>query len=166
MIHYYPNTFLTNYSGLLLPRNNWSGTVLFTDSCRYTTVDPDNQDDYIKLFGIRKSPLPTNTNKNGAYLVWCYVPSVDKIRIGWYLHDRDRNFISMPMDIAPKVDLNTPVILDIANYKENFVFQLGNMNVNIEKGKYNIDSFKQGFSLQPWGGGTETISHSRKVLTF
>jgi hypothetical protein len=165
MIHYYPNTFLTNHSGILCPRNNWTGMVIFTDSCRYTTINPDNQDDYVKLFGIRKSPLPTNTNKNGAYLTWCYVPNVDKIRIAWYLHDRDRNFIIMPKAIAPLVELNTPVHLDIANYENNFVFQLGEMNINIEKEDYNIDKFKQGWSLQPWGGGTETISHSRKILT-
>ena len=163
MIHYYPNTFLTNHSGILCPRNNWSGTVIFTDSCRYTTLDPDNQDDYVKLFGIRKSPLPTNTNKNGAYLTWCYVPSVDKIRIAWYLHDRNRNFVLMPKAIAPLVEIQSPVILDIANYENNFVFQLGEMNVNINKEEKNIDNFKQGWSLQPWGGGTETIGHSRKV---
>lgn len=163
MLRYYANSFLTNYSGILVPRNNWTGTVIFTDSCRYETIDPENQIDYIKLFGIRKSPLPNNLKKNGAYLTWAYVSQVDKIRIAWYLHTDDKQVISMPIAVAPLVDLKVPVVLDIANYENSFVFNLNGSIVNIDKNKYNIDSFKNGWSLQPWGGGSEPVSHERRI---
>lgn len=163
MLIYYPNSFLTNFSFRLCLRNNWSGTVVFEDSCRYMTVAPNNQGDYIKLFGIRKSPWPTNTKKNGAYLVWAYVPEVDKIRMSWYLHDRNGGFRFMPVSDAPLFDLNTPIKLDLTNHLESFDYQIGGVKFDVKKANYNIDSFKQGWSLQPWGGGTETIGHARKV---
>lgn len=163
MLIYYPNTFLTNFSFRLCLRNSWSATVVFESSCRYTTVDNRNQDDFVKLFGIRKSPWPTNTRVNGAYLAWCYVPEGDKIRAAWYLHDRNGSFKFMTKTDAPLFDIGKPVSLSLINHDESFDFQLGDVKAEIEKAKYGIDNFKQGWSLQPWGGGTETIGHTRRV---
>lgn len=167
MIHYYPNTFLTNHSGILCPRNNWSGTVIFTDSCRYTTVDPLNQDDYVKLFGIRKSPF--FNYQNGAYLGWCYPnypighANHNKIRIGWYLHNENGKFVLMPLSETIYVNINDPVIMGVKNYSTNFVYNLNGKIIDINKSAYSIDNFAKGWRLSPNFGGDETQDHNMVI---
>ena len=160
---YNANSFFTNQSGLLVPRNNWTGEVKFTESCRYITDDPDNQGDWIKLWGIRKNIYPWDLYKNGIYLVWSYKPSTDKIRMYYYLHDKDGNHsLGIPPDVVT-VNIGSWINIDVANYKENFVVHIGESSWNIDKTSNNILDFKQGYSLQPWGGGSETIPHQRVV---
>jgi hypothetical protein len=165
-ITYYEGGHISNHGYITYPMNEWSSTVVFTESCRYETNDPLNQDDWNKLFGVRKSAL-SNT-KNGAYLVWCYVPYsiiasdtiVDKIRIGWYLHDDDGDFIPMPLNQTIYVNLNTPVYLYLKNYYNNFVYNLNGQNIPIMKGLYNIDNFSNGWRLSPNFGGQEVPDHN------
>lgn len=165
-ITYYANQHISNHGYITYPMNQWDKTVVFTSSCRYITDDPLNQDDWNKLFGIRKNA--TNNYKNGAYLVWCYIPQVttpdgilyDKIRIGWYLHDDDEDFVLMPLSETIYVDLNTPVYLYLRNYNNTFVYNLDGVTVNINKSQYDIDNFSNGWRLSPNFGGQETPDHN------
>lgn len=163
---YYANTHLTNMNFPTTPMNVWSGTVIFKSSCEYYCQDTLNQDDYNKLFGIRKSPL--YLHRNGAYIGWCYVPEVElpdgtlynKIRLAWYLHDDDGSFVLMPLSETVYVDLNTPVYLYIRNHNNNFTFVLNDEVFYINKWAYNIDNFSNGWRLNPWSGGSETQDHN------
>jgi len=165
-ITYYAGQHITNHGYVTYPMNQWSSTVVFTSSCRYETTDPLNQDDWNKLFGVRKSAL--NQYKNGAYLVWCYVPYsiigndtiIDKIRLGWYLHDDDGDFIPMPLTQTVYANLNTPVYLYLRNYETNFVYNLNGVPVYINKSSYNIDNFSNSWRLSPNFGGDETPDHN------
>ena len=153
-ITYYANQHVSNHGYVTYPMNEWSKTVVFTESCRYITNDPLNQIDYNKLFGVRKSAL--YNYRNGAYLVWAYKPEIDKIRIGWYLHDDDGNFISMPIAQSIYVNINEPVYLYLRNYNNTFVYNLDGVTVNINKSQYDIDNFSNGWRLSPNFGGQET----------
>lgn len=169
-ITYYANQHSTNHGYITYPMNSWTKTVVFTSSCRYITDDSLNQDDWNKLFGIRKNA--TNNYKNGAYLVWCYKPQVitpdgilyDKIRIGWYLHDDDGDFIPMPLTQTIYVNLNTLVYLYLRNFNNNFAFNLNGQSIPIMKAQYNIDNFSNGWRLSPNFGGQETPDNNVLIL--
>ena len=169
-IIYYTNQHISNQGYITYPMNQWNAIVTFTSSCRYITSDPLNQIDYNKLFGVRKNGV--NNYKNGAYLVWAYVPQVntsdgvifDKIRIGWYLHDDDGNFEGMPIAESIYVDLNTPVQLNIYNYNAFFWFNLNGNSYYINKSEHNIDNFSNGWRLSPNFGGQETPDYNITIL--
>jgi hypothetical protein len=149
--------------------NEWSGTVVFTPSCRYICDDLLNQIDFNKLFGIRKSPLPTNLHRNGAYLAWSYPNkppgdiNYDKIRVGWYLHDDNSNVESMPIADCVYVNIDEPVHLSIGNYYNEFVFNLNGQTIYINKSEHNIQNFSNGWRLNPWSGGQETQDHNMYI---
>jgi len=163
-IVYQANQHVSNHGYATYPMNEWSKTVIFTESCKYTTDDPLNQDDWNKLFGVRKSAL--SNSRNGAYLVWCYPNypighiNYDKIRIGWYLHDDDGDFIPMPLSQTVYVNINEPVYLYLKNYNSNFVYSLNWNTYYINKAQYNIDNFSNGWRLSPHFGGQETPDHN------
>jgi len=168
-ITYFANQHLTNHGYITYPMNVWTKTVVFTPSCRYECEDLLNQDDWNKLFGVRK--FGSDQSKNGAYLVWCYVPySIiqgdtieDKIRIGWYLHDRYGNFYPMPLTETIYVDIGVPVYLYLRNYQTYFIYNLNGTVVNINKADYNILNFSNGWRLSPNSGGQETQDHNMVI---
>jgi hypothetical protein len=168
-ITYYANQHVTNHGYITYPMNQWSKTVVFTPSCRYECNDPLNQDDWNKLFGVRKNAV--EQFKNGAYLVWSYVPYsiiqgdtiIDKIRIGWYLHDQNGNFDPMPLIETIYVDIGVPVYLYLRNFQTYFIYNLNGTVVNINKAQYNILNFSNGWRLSPHSGGDETQDHNMVI---
>lgn len=158
---YYANQHFTNMNWPTTPMNVWSATVTFHRSCEYYCQDEENQIDYNKLFGIRKSPLALH--RNGAYIGWNYVPAKDSIRLAWYLHDDDGGFESLPIPQTIYVALEDPITLYIANYNAYFIYVLDNHFLHINKSAHNIDNFSNGWRLNPWSGGQETQDHNMIV---
>lgn len=161
---YYKGLHMTNHLYITYPENEWYATVIFTSSCRYVTKEAGNQDDWNKLFGIRRSPLCNYIN--GAYLAWCYPnypighANYNKIRIGWYLHNGNGKFVLMPLSETIYVDINEPVVMSIKNYSDNFVYNLNDKIIDINKSAYGIDRFSNGWRLSPNFGGQETPDHN------
>jgi hypothetical protein len=161
-ITYFANQHITNHGYITYPMNQWSKTVVFTESCRYECQDPLNQIDYNKLFGVRKFGL--NQFKNGAYLVWAYKPQTDQIRIGWYLHDSNGNFEGMPIAESIYVEIGEPVYLYLRNHNSYFVYNLNGQMININKEDHQIDNFSNGYRLSPNSGGDETQDHDMVIM--
>lgn len=155
---------MSNHLYITYPMNEWLATVVFTPSCRYITKDASNQDDWNKLFGIRKSPF--FNYQNGAYLGWCYPnypighANHNKIRIGWYLHNENGKFVLMPLSETIYVNINDPVIMGVKNYSTNFVYNLNGKIIDINKSAYSIDNFAKGWRLSPNFGGQETPDYN------
>lgn len=168
-ITYYANQHVSNHGYITYPMNQWSKTVVFTPSCRYECIDPLNQDDWNKLFGVRKNAI--EQFKNGAYLVWCYVPYsiiqgdtiIDKIRIGWYLHNNAGNFDLMPLTETIYVNIGVPVSLYLRNFQTYFIYNLNGQAIYINKADYNILNFSNGWRLSPNSGGDETQDHNMVI---
>lgn len=163
-ITYYANTHTTNHGYVTYPMNSWSKTIVFNNSAKYVTSDPLNQDDWNKLFGVRKNAI--SNYRNGAYLVWCWPNkpigdvNYNKIRLGWYLHNDNGDFVSMPLSQSIYVNLYTPVYLSVQNFNDRFVFIIAGQYFTIYKSQYNVDNFTNGWRLSPHFGGQETTDHN------
>lgn len=80
--------------------------VIFTDSCRYT-LDNGDQDDWNKLFGFSFGIL--GIHKDSARVAWRYVPGSDYIELALYTYingERDYYFCyNVPINSICKISL-------------------------------------------------------------
>jgi len=132
--------------------NKLAYNVKFTDSCKYITVDPLNQTDVNKLFGMTTGL--TSVHKDSARFGWRYMPATGKIMLHAYVYSKGiaRNF-----DIE-EVDINWSIDLEIVRTANAYFFHINN---KIAKTVIDDVSTEKSVNFQcfPYFGGTEAAPH-------
>jgi hypothetical protein len=128
--------------------------VTFDESAVYTTIDPNNQYDINKLFGL--SDCRTTHTANSIRLGWRW--SNDSLQIHWFKHE-DGEF---SFKLLKEIEINKTYEAFIIINNDSYVVGFDNEVDTIPR-SCSIRSDNIKYYLWPYFGGDETAPHTIKI---
>ena len=125
-----------------------SFSVLFDSSAVYQTIDPVNQFDINKLYGL--SDCNSAHHSNSARMGWCWVNNQLEIHAYGYKNGlRNSEFITA-------IPIGKPVDMSIEMNDSTYLLKVGDKFAELPRGCSGQGS---GYKLFPYFGGDETAPH-------
>lgn len=137
----------------------WEATVLFSNSCKYTTKDKDNQGDWNKLIGIRQEFL--GSMKNSAMIVWRHYK--ERLQMGWYYHDWKGIARYIESNEAIEVKIGVPVFLRLESKLVLWDFSINGTRYFKDKSEMS-GGFIEGWCINSWFGGNEVAPQMIEIV--
>jgi hypothetical protein len=130
-----------------------SFAAIFDSSAIYSTVDPANQADINKLFGV--SDGNTHHQENSARFGWNWNGKAVQVHAYCYAGGVRAN------KLLATVDIGTSHSYSIRVDGSHYIFQFDNKIENMDR--QITDSVLNGYSLYPYFGGDETAPHDIRI---
>ncbi|MFD2515675.1 hypothetical protein ACFSRY_17515 [Pontibacter locisalis] len=124
----------------------------FDSSAVYTTVDPANQADINKLYGL--SDCSTQHHTNSARFGWRWYNSRLEIHAYTYFNKQRSS------ELITTVELNKPYLYQLRLEDNEYVFILNDVKVSKPR---NCSGPGEGYQLYPYFGGDEVAPHNIKI---
>ena len=129
--------------------NYISFEAIFDESAQYTSIDPNNQYDVNKLYGV--SDCGTSHTKNSIRFGWRWLN--DSLEILWYKReDGDFSFGNITT-----VDLNTSYYYSITITEDLYIMSVDGVEIQVDRKC--SDTYKK-YYLYPYFGGDEKAPHN------
>jgi CRISPR/Cas system-associated exonuclease Cas4 (RecB family) len=127
--------------------------VVFDSTAVYKTVNPGNQGDINKLYGL--SDCSSNHHSNSARFGWRWYNNRLEIHAYTYKNKiRESKYIDY-------VELGKPYTYEIKLEDEKYVFTVNDKKVVLPR---SCSGLAEGYKLFPYFGGDETAPHDIKVI--
>ena len=127
--------------------------VIFDESAIYETVDPLNQYDVNKLWGL--SDCGTGHMKNSIRFGWRWLN--DSLEIHWFQHENGDFYF----DKIKTVDINQIINLELELRESDYLLSVDGVTKTISRNCGNNNDKK--YKLYPYFGGDETAPHNIKI---
>ncbi len=126
--------------------------VTFDSTAIYQTVNPDNQADINKLYGL--SDCNSEHHTNSARFGWRWYKNRLEIHAYTYKNkNRESKFID-------HIELGKPYICEIKFEDEKYVFSVNKKEVKMPR---NCNGIGEGYQLYPYFGGDEVAPHDINI---
>ncbi|KAA9346099.1 hypothetical protein [Adhaeribacter soli] len=127
-------------------------SVIFDSSAVYQTIDPVNQYDINKLYGL--ADCNTAHHSNSARMGWRWVNNQLEIHAYVYKNGKRNE------DLITAVPIGQPVKMSIEMLDSTYIFKVGDKFTELARG---CSGQGTGYKLYPYFGGDETAPHEIKV---
>ncbi len=126
--------------------------VTFDNSAVYTTIDPANQGDINKLFGL--SDCGNHHHTNSARFGWRWYNNKLEIHAYTYIA------ASRHYEYITSIPLNKPAVCELTLDNGKYIFNVNGVQVSLPRGcNGKMDSYQ----LYPYFGGDEVAPHEIKI---
>jgi hypothetical protein len=123
-------------------------SVLFDSSAIYKTIDPVNQYDINKLYGL--ADCNTHHQQNSARMGWCWVNNQLEIHAYGYKNgERKSEFITA-------IPIGKPATMSIEMQDSTYLFRVNDKFAELPRG---CNGEANGYKLYPYFGGDEFAPH-------
>ena len=147
------NNYCENNSYPVIKLSSLKFKAIFDSSCIYATVDPNNQADINKLYGL--SDCQTLHHANSARFGWNWMDGKMHIHAYCYV-DSVRQYRELGT-----VDLNKEIECSIEMLRKQYVFTLNGKKDTVQR--HCSDTVAHGVKLLPYFGGDEPAPHDVRV---